>query len=71
MALTGIIGVAEVKIKGYPVNDKTDPGNRPPREAGVRTVKFTVKSELTDLEDWQDRMALMEIYMYLIMNTPI
>jgi hypothetical protein len=71
MALTGMIGVAEVKIKGYPINDKTDPHNRPPREAGVRTVRFTVKSELTDLDDWQDRMFLMEIYTNLIMNTPI
>ena len=68
MAAT-IIGVVEMKIKGYPVNDKTDPHNRPPYERGVRTTTIVVKAaNETDLEDWQDRIDTMALYAQTIMD---
>jgi len=71
MAAT-IIGVVEIKMKGYPVNDKTDPHNRPPYERGVRTTSMVIKAASeTDLEDWQDRIAMMEAYAQIIMDADI
>ena len=71
MAAT-IIGVVEIKMKGYPVNDKTDPHNRPPYERGVRTTRMVIKAASeTDLEDWQDRIAMMEAYAQIIMDADI